>query len=148
MHERFLAKTRRDLRTGCWLWTAAHDRDGYGSIYVDGKKEQAHRVAYALFVGPVPEGDWVLHRCDTPACVNPDHLYLGTNKQNVADRENRGRGGVLARFQASKTHCPQDHPYTEENTYHNPANGGRVCRTCNNQAQRDYQRRKRQKSSV
>ena len=81
--------------TGCHLWIGGADPDGYGVISRQGrrgKQERAHRVAYELFVGPIPDGICVLHRCDTPACVNPEHLFLGTNLDNVRDRDAKGRG--------------------------------------------------------
>lgn len=76
---------------GCWLWSAATDRDGYGYFYFDGKQGKAHRFSYILHHGPIPEGLWVLHHCDTPGCVNPDHLYAGTSAQNIQDAIERNR---------------------------------------------------------
>ena len=76
----------------CWIWTAGKFRKGYGSIKVSGKSLYTHRVAWVLANGPIPSGLDVLHRCDNPACVRVDHLFLGTNADNVRDRENKGRG--------------------------------------------------------
>lgn len=77
----------------CHLWTAATTDFGYGKLS-DGKKSwlHAHRVSYQLYKGEVPDDKCVLHTCDNPACVNPEHLYLGSYKDNAADRENRKRG--------------------------------------------------------
>lgn len=102
---RFMAKV--DKRTdGCWLWTGAKDRKGYGRFSVgDSRREDgsrrnsmvaAHRFAYELHNGPIPQGPgWhgycVLHRCDNPGCVRPDHLFIGTNADNVQDMDNKGR---------------------------------------------------------
>lgn len=88
--ERFWAKVDCFGPDDCWPWTAGK-RLGYGRLYVAGRKETAHRLAYALAVGPIPEGLCVLHRCDNPGCCNPAHLFLGTQADNVADMEAKGR---------------------------------------------------------
>ena len=78
--------------TGCWLWTAGINREaGYGRLRVDGVRMVAHRYSWEMHVGPIPEGMRVLHRCDTPTCVNPGHLFLGTQADNVADSVQKGR---------------------------------------------------------
>lgn len=76
----------------CWLWPGAHNGSGYGELKYDGRKVRAHRLAYELTFGPIPDGAHVLHECDTPACCNPAHLYLGDPKANAEDREQRRRG--------------------------------------------------------
>jgi hypothetical protein len=89
--ERFMAKVNKTET--CWLWTGARgglDRKTrigrYGRVAVGGgKTDQAHRVAYEMFVGPVPEGHYVLHRCDVSLCVRPDHLFTGTQTDNMRD---------------------------------------------------------------
>jgi len=90
---RFYSKVdRTPAPKGCHLWTATVDSKGYGQIKVDGKKELAHRIAWELKNnGPVPDGKCVLHHCDNPPCVNPNHLFLGTNADNVRDRDKKNR---------------------------------------------------------
>jgi len=89
VRSRFYAKVKKS--SGCWLWTAACNADGYGSLRVDGKSLGAHRVSWALHRGAIPDGLCVLHECDTPACVRPKHLFLGTKLDNALDREAKGR---------------------------------------------------------
>ena len=91
--------------SGCWLWTACVDADGYGQIALGtrGKKrERAHRVAWELYRGPIPDGLQVNHSCDNPYCVNPDHLHLGTNISNNAEKVARDRSTFGEKHGASK----------------------------------------------
>ncbi len=79
-----------DVRpSGCWEWTRYRLPSGYGRIHIDGRMENAHRASYEEFVGPIPVGLHVLHACDNPPCINPAHLRVGTNAENVRDREAR-----------------------------------------------------------
>lgn len=80
-----------DKTEECWLWTKYRDRDGYGKFMFNYKGFKACKLAYILTYGPVPDGICVLHKCDNPPCCRPEHLYLGTQADNVADRVNRGR---------------------------------------------------------
>lgn len=89
--ERMAAKTRRAGADECWPWIGGVDHFGYGRIYDHGTSYQVHRVVYELEHGPIPDGLLVLHRCDNPPCVNPAHLFLGTNQDNVNDMLQKGR---------------------------------------------------------
>lgn len=75
----------------CWEWQGARHGKGYGHIRISGKVEKAHRIAYEIAVGPIPDGMHVCHACDNPPCCNPKHLWLGTNEDNLLDRQSKRR---------------------------------------------------------
>jgi hypothetical protein len=87
--ERFWSKVNKTET--CWLWTASTDPRGYGHFVIHNRLEGAHRVAWILSNGSIPDNLWVLHRCDNPPCVNPAHLFLGTHQDNVADSTRKNR---------------------------------------------------------
>jgi hypothetical protein len=94
---RFLASMEPDLNTGCWLWALSVTRKGYGKVTTKGRKKvRAHRLSWTIFRGEIPDGALVCHHCDTPSCVNPEHLFLGTPKSNMDDMIAKGRKRVSA----------------------------------------------------
>lgn len=76
---------------GCWEWRGACDSEGYGRIVIEGRMGRVHRIVWEAFNGPIPAGLLALHRCDNPPCCNPDHLFIGTQQQNLADMRAKGR---------------------------------------------------------
>lgn len=149
--ERFMAKVRK-LPNGCWEWTDYIKPNGYGNFWWNGQKRYAHRAAFELFRGAIPTGAEIDHLChawdescdldwECPhrRCVNPAHLTDATHRENM--RRGRGWSGCNAR----KTHCPQGHEYTPENTKVNNR-GQRECKKC--VASRYASWRERQRSTT
>ena len=94
MEARFVAKIDKNGENGCWIWTAS-TRHGYGQFCIDGKIWKANRVAYKLWKGEIPDGLLVRHKCDVPTCVNPEHLEVGTQQDNMDDMVRAGRQNKL-----------------------------------------------------
>ena len=87
----------------CWLWTASKDTNGYGQFSVKGRDVTVHRFSYELHKGKIPKGSWygttcVLHKCDNTLCVNPKHLFLGSQQENIKDRDNKIKVGIIVLF--------------------------------------------------
>lgn len=97
--ERFLAKVRK-VDSGCFEWQAGLARGGYGKFRLPHKTTTAHRFAYETFVNPIPQGLQVLHRCDNRKCTNPEHLFIGTAQDNVADMDEKKRRKTRATLAA------------------------------------------------
>lgn len=89
--QKILDGTRFDPVSGCWEWMCGKISTGYGNIVIDGKVFLTHRVSYAYFVGPLNDKMLVCHKCDNPSCCNPDHLFLGSDLDNMADKVLKGR---------------------------------------------------------
>lgn len=126
--ERFWVKVDRSGGFfSCWHWRASRTSDGYGQFMIRHNRiVLAHRLAYELMIGPIPTGLTIDHLCRNRVCVNPSHLEPVTVKENIL----RGVGSAFA-INAAKTHCPQGHAYTPENTrLVEKKRMHRRCRTC------------------
>jgi hypothetical protein len=123
---RMLAK-RIITTNNCWLWTGALFKNGYGAMGFEGETWRVHRLSMKFFKPEEFKIDMNVNHtkeCRSPRCFNPDHLYCGTQAENVTDCIEAGN-----HFNSSKTHCPVGHEYTELNTYINPK-GSRECKLC------------------
>ena len=120
--QRFWDKVKKT--PACWVWAGVTFRNGYGQF---GRHSLAHRIAWELMYGPIPAGLCVLHRCDNPPCVRPDHLFLGTVADNNHDMCAKGRNGRNGN--ENKTHCLRGHPLAGSNLYVTPG-GTRACKAC------------------
>lgn len=98
LHRIFVAEWQEwfdvDPQSGCWLWKRSKMSRGYGNLWLNSKTHLAHRMSYAYHTGPIPEGLCVMHSCDTPLCVNPAHISVGTNMDNVHDKMTKGRAAA------------------------------------------------------
>lgn len=122
---RFLEKFT--VGDGCWEWTAFRDKAGYARIQEGGRKGSvlyAHRLSYELFIGPIPEGMVIDHLCRNRGCVNPTHMEIVTNGENVR------RGMSPTQILSRKGECIRGHKRTPENTYIVPKTGSAQCRIC------------------
>jgi len=147
--ERFTAKSVK-MPNGCIEWTGATNRGangqgGYGKMRVGSKIVLAHRLAWELSNGPIPDGLEVCHKCDVRLCCNPEHLFLGTHRENMHDLKAKGRPQPT-NGNERKTHCPQGHEYVGDNVIRTK-NGARWCRTCRRKHDREKLKRSQAPSS-
>lgn len=139
-HTRMIRRTMT-MPNGCIEFMGSRDGKGYGKVSagLGMSPLKAHRLAWELANGPIPEDAWVLHRCDNPPCVNPDHLFLGDSLTNVIDMVSKGR-----HHNQVKGSCPAGHSYAKHGrivyTHGRP---GRVCSICRREANRLYRLRKK-----
>ena len=130
---KLLLRFRINRKTGCYVWTGAKSSNGYGYLCTGlGKNKKkthsVHRTTYIECFGEIPHGKLVLHKCDNPLCINPDHLFLGTEKDNMVDMTKKKR-----HRNQTKTHCKHGHELNKENTKTINKGGGifwRLCRVC------------------
>lgn len=136
-------RVKIDPDTGCWNWTGPTMGKGYACINWEGRSWLIHRAVYTFTVGPIPEGMELDHLCESKVCCNPAHLEPVTTEVNSKRSPN-----TLAAKNAAKTHCPQGHPYDEENTKWTWMTGRRqkrlvrLCKACATEHHRKQSRRK------
>lgn len=133
--------------SGCWIWVGAMLGKERGGFRMGPDKNfvkiAASRASWLIYKGEIEDGLLVCHKCDVPFCVNPDHLFLGTHKDNTIDMVNKNR-----HFKKKQTHCPNGHEYTKENTGHRKDNGTRWCRSCDRTSAKLKFQRKKLKNKV
>lgn len=128
-YHKFMSKVDQKGPNGCWIWMGGvRNADGYGLISLSAvcSSKLTHRISFVLHRGPIFNGVCVLHRCDNPPCVNPDHLFLGKEVDNVHDMLKKGRHKTPFK---KLTHCKRGHLFTEKSTYIKP-DGKRNCKIC------------------
>lgn len=143
IEDRFFERISPEPNSGCWLWLGQCDSKGYGRISLGGRhggNTGAHRLSLKIAGVDVPDDMLVCHHCDVPSCVNPDHLFIGTQHDNLVDMVSKGRhvsNGEQLRgkrrngrvWNSEKTHCKHGHPLNGDNLSI-AANGWRRCRAC------------------
>ena len=127
---KFESRVVRDdcMSDGCHIWIGAKKAAGYGTIKNKGKTLNSHRASYTIYNGEIPHGMMICHKCDNPSCVNPAHLFLGSQSDNIKDAVSKGR-----LWQQKKTHCPEGHEYAGDNLYMR-SETKRACRICKNKS--------------
>ncbi len=127
---------------GCWNWVGCLTRNGYGQGTYKQKRYSAHRASYSEFIGPIPSKLLVLHKCDNRRCINPEHLFIGTAKENTLDMVKKGRN----RWTQLKDACLRGHKMTGSNVYYNERSKKRACKAC--RAHHEKKHRESKKASA
>ena len=120
----------------CMEWRGYTNGRGYPQKTINGRKVLLHRYSWEWANGPIPDNMCICHSCDNPPCINPDHLFLGTQADNMRDMYAKGRDRGRR-----KTHCKHGHPLFGENLYVKPSNGARQCRTCQRHSSTKYRQK-------
>lgn len=139
--KRFWEKVDKQHPSKCWKWTGCISAR-YGLFWVFGRKYKAHRVSWMIENGAIPEGLWILHKCDNPPCVNPNHLFSGNRSENMLDAARKGRLNPIGH--ALITHCKYGHEFTNDNIYYRTKNAHRVCKKCD----KAYKLKVKQRSTI
>jgi hypothetical protein len=134
---KFTLKYFINQETGCWEWTAGKSSDGYAMMYLEGKMIYSHRWSYEYYNTAIPSKYIIDHLCRVRHCVNPNHLEAVTSKENTR----RGDHSRMGWNNKEKTHCPNNHEYSKENTYIKNKKY-RVCATCAKEQSKNYYNKK------
>lgn len=129
----FWMRVDKDAPNGCWQWLGSQGQKGYAQWHIGGKTIYVHRYSYNILVGEIPISLVIDHLCRNRSCVNPGHMELVTQQENIL------RGIGLAAQASRATHCPQGHSYDVGNTY--IYQGRRYCRACGRKRTSDYEKR-------
>lgn len=139
---RFIEKVKIMGPNDCWEWQASKNKLGYGHFRIFGSMKLAHRISWLIFNEKIPEKTLVCHSCDNPSCVNSNHLWLGSNKDNIKDRDLK-----IRQWQMKKTHCSRyNHPLNGNNLYITPSNS-RSCKECVRINKRNYRLKLKEKNA-